>query len=333
MTVPRGTSVMAAISLSPTKYDSASIAYMVRSSLAGGTAGLAAKTLTAPLDRVKLLLQGGNTSVLEFRGSTSGVFRAIVFIAKRDGLQALWKGHLAMCARIGPYAAINYSCYDQYKRLLSPWISSPALLKLLAGSLAGMTAVTFTYPLDYVRTLLAYQIKTHKYKGILGALRTSYQHDGGTRALYKGYVPTMYGIIPYAGVSFFSYETIKRSLSARVWGDQVAQYTTKSDRSLTMTAQLATGAVAGAVAQTVAYPLDLVRRKYQLYGVATNVPKYCSTSNALSSIFQREGIRGLFLGLSINYLKVAPAMAISFLVYERMRLLLGLPETGTAGGL
>lgn len=316
-------------STSTFKYDQASLAYMVRSSLAGGTAGLAAKTLTAPLDRVKLLLQGGNTSVLGFRGSTAGVFRALVFIAKRDGVSALWKGHFAMCARIGPYAAINYSCYDQYKRVLSPWVGNPALLKLFSGSLAGMTAVAVTYPLDYVRTLLAYQIKTQKYKGIVGSLKTSYNMDGGVRALYKGFLPTMYGIIPYAGMSFFSYETIKRYLSSHAFGDVVGRFTTKPDGSLTTSAQLGCGAVAGAIAQTVAYPLDLVRRRYQLHGVATNVPKYASTVDALRTIVQQEGVQGLFLGLSINYLKVAPAMAISFLVYERMRLVLGLPETGT----
>lgn len=34
--------------------------------------------------------------------------------------------------------------------------------------------------------------------------------DEGPRGLYRGYVPTILGVIPYAGTGFFTYETLKR---------------------------------------------------------------------------------------------------------------------------
>jgi len=83
--------------------------------------------------------------------------------------------------------------------------------------------------------------------------------------------------------------------------------------------QLSAGAIAGALAQTVAYPLDVVRRRMQLVGMARVVPQYSSTADALRAIWRTEGIRGLFIGVSINYFKVVPATALSFASYEYMK--------------
>lgn len=33
--------------------------------------------------------------------------------------------------------------------------------------------------------------------------------EEGLGAFYKGYIPTIAGVIPYAGVSFFTYDTLK----------------------------------------------------------------------------------------------------------------------------
>src|SRR4051794_2432412 len=76
------------------------------------------------------------------------------------------------------------------------------------------------------------------------------------------------------------------------------------------------GVMAGAAGQTVAYPLDIIRRQMQLNRVASHLPAFKHTLDALIYILSTKGWRGLFVGLSINYIKVAPATGISFLVYE-----------------
>lgn len=50
---------------------------------------------------------------------------------------------------------------------------------------------------------------------------------------------------------------------------------------------------------------------------------HSSTIGAIKTIYRHEGIRGLFKGLSINYMKVVPAVAISFTTYESMKKFLG----------
>lgn len=71
------------------------------------------------------------------------------------------RGNGASVARIVPYAALHYMTYEQYRRwiiLSFPDIGRGPVLDLVAGSFAGGTAVLLTYPLDLVRTKLAYQV-------------------------------------------------------------------------------------------------------------------------------------------------------------------------------
>ncbi|KAF9788846.1 hypothetical protein SFRURICE_018422, partial [Spodoptera frugiperda] len=82
--------------------------------------------------------------------------------------------------------------------------------KFVAGAGAGVTAVTLTYPLDTIRARLAFQITgEHKYNGIAHAATTMFRTEGGIRALYRGFVPTMMGMVPYAGFSFYCFESLK----------------------------------------------------------------------------------------------------------------------------
>jgi solute carrier family 25 phosphate transporter 23/24/25/41 len=65
--------------------------------------------------------------------------------------------------------------------------------------------VTFTYPLDIVRTRLSIQSasfkelggKKEKLPGMFQLLVTMYRDEGGWTALYRGIVPTIAGVAPY----------------------------------------------------------------------------------------------------------------------------------------
>lgn len=86
---------------------------------------------------------------------------------------------------------------------------------------------------------------------------------------------------------------------------------------------LACGGVAGAIAQTVAYPMEVIRRRMQVGG-ALHPEKFVGVLETARMVHADRGIRGFFVGLSIGYLKVAPMSAVSFLVYEEMKILLGI---------
>lgn len=295
--------------------------------IAGGVTGGIAKTAVAPLERIKILFQ---TRRDEFK--RIGLVGSINKIGKTEGLMGFYCGNGASVARIVPYAALHYMAYEEYRRWIIfafPDTTRGPLLDLVAGSFAGGTAVLFTYPLDLVRTKLAYQVvgsaksqakgvaiplEQIVYKGITDCFSRTYR-ESGFRGLYRGVAPSMYGIFPYAGLKFYFYEEMKRHVPAEH----------KKDISL----KLVCGSVAGLLGQTLTYPLDVVRRQMQverLYAAAKEETVRRGTMQTLVKIAREEGWKQLFSGLSINYLKVVPSVAIGFTVYDVMKLHLRVPS-------
>ena len=95
---------------------------------------------------------------------------------------------------------------------------------------------------------------------------------------------------------------------------------------LSVPAKLVCGGLAGALAQTISYPLDVARRRMQLGQFGAGASGAGMTS-VLVTTYQEAGVLGLFGGLSINYLRAVPMCAVSFAVYETMKQAMGL-QTG-----
>lgn len=156
---------------------------------------------------------------------------------------------------------------------------------------------------------------------------------------FRGFLPTVAGIIPYAGVSFWThhivtnfarhhpsvspYTRIPIELDFDPTGDDLtpSQQRLLDKPPLKAWAQLICGGVAGLVAQTSSYPLEVIRRRMQVGGLL-NPDAFVRFSDTAKEIYRVKGIKGFYVGLSIGYIKVTPMMAISFAVYERMKRLL-----------
>lgn len=291
--------------------------------VAGGVAGGFAKTVVAPLERIKILFQ---TRKAEFQ--SIGLFGSIKKISKTEGVMGFYRGNGASVARIVPYAALHYMAYEQYRRwiiLTFPDMGRGPVLDLVAGSFAGGTAVLFTYPLDLVRTKLAYQIvgplklnvqgvlkSEQVYRGIIDCFSKTYR-EAGMKGLYRGVAPSLYGIFPYAGLKFYFYEEMKLHVP--------------EEHKKDIMVKLVCGSVAGLLGQTFTYPLDVVRRQMQVQRLlASNSAQKKGTIETLVMIAQSQGWKQLFSGLSINYMKVVPSVAIGFTVYDLMKSYLRVPS-------
>ena len=289
--------------------------------ICGGTAGSVAKTAVAPLERVKILFQVRSPNY-PYTGVPGTLFR----IVQREGFLALYYGNLSSVIRIFPYAAIQFVSFDIYKKLLAPDNGISLLANFTAGALAGATSVVFTYPLDVARARLAVQLSSselRQYRGLYDALKSMYVKEGGVPALYRGAGPTMLGILPYAGFNFFTYDTLK-------W-----YYINKWSNNETIPThiRLVFGSCAGVIGQTIVYPLDVIRRRMQIDGIALAKDnmfdyKYKSSWSAGKEILQKEGWKLLFRGLHINYIKVIPLVSVSFVVNDLLRSKFGLAGVG-----
>ncbi|GJM93384.1 hypothetical protein PR202_ga09935 [Eleusine coracana subsp. coracana] len=294
--------------------------------IAGGVAGAFSKTAIAPLERVKILLQ---TRTNEF--GSLGVLKSLKKVKQHDGIMGFYKGNGASVLRIVPYAALHYMAYERYRCWIlnnCPSLGTGPLVDLLAGSASGGTAVLCTYPLDLVRTKLAFQVNSSDqlnralkmtsaqptYGGIRDVFKGVYA-EGGVRALYRGVGPTLMGILPYAGLKFYIYEGLKAHVP--------------EDYKNSVTLKLSCGAAAGLFGQTLTYPLDVVRRQMQVQSHQqhdqSGGPRIRGTFQGLMTIKQTQGWRQLFAGLSLNYIKVVPSVAIVFTAYDTMKNLLKIP--------
>lgn len=314
MTSEASVSSAPAIASPPAKRDF----HFLRSFVAGGVAGCCAKTTIAPLDRVKILLQAQNPHYKHL-----GVFATLKAVPKKEGFLGLYKGNGAMMVRIFPYGAIQFMALDKYKKVLSNRLGiSGHIHWLMAGSMAGMTAVICTYPLDVVRARLAFQVKgEHRYTGIINAFQTIYLKEGGVLGFYRGLTPTLIGMAPYSGFSFFTFGTLK-SLGLKHFPDTLGTPSLDNPEVLVLKAHvnMVCGGVAGAIAQTISYPLDVTRRRMQLGAVLPDSDKCVSLTKTLKYVYTTYGIkRGLYRGLSLNYIRCVPSQAVAFTVYEFMK--------------
>ncbi|CAI7926622.1 unnamed protein product [Closterium sp. NIES-53] len=241
--------------------------------IAGGLAGAVARTCSAPLDRIKLLLQVQQLGQLGTSANAyTGIGQAMVKITREEGIRAFWKGNGLNIIRIFPYSATQLTSHEQYKAMIagpSGQLSVPQ--RLMAGALAGMTATALTHPLDTVRLRMA--MPTSGYSGMADAFSTIARTEG-VLAMYKGLFATLLGIAPYAAVNFASYDLLKSSL----YGSGMVQQS--------VPANLLMGATAGTIATSVCYPLDTVRRRMQMKGKV-----YRNTGDAFVTIARTEGPR------------------------------------------
>ncbi|XP_041369153.1 calcium-binding mitochondrial carrier protein SCaMC-2-like isoform X1 [Gigantopelta aegis] len=273
--------------------------------VAGGAAGAVSRTATAPLDRLKILFQVHSTSRKNLT-IVSG-FRNML---REGGVKSLWRGNFINVIKIAPESALKFMAYEQIKGLIRQGEDREVKVweRLISGSAAGAIAQTTIYPMEVLKTRLALR-KTGQYNGIFDCSAKIFQQEG-MKAFYKGYIPNLIGIIPYAGIDLAVYETLKKSYSAKYKNQDPGVFVL-----------LACGTISSTCGQLTTYPLALVRTKLQAQATTTG------PSDSMTSLFRHilktEGPRGLYRGLAPNFLKVAPAVSISYVVYERARKTLG----------
>ncbi|OTB08133.1 hypothetical protein M426DRAFT_317233 [Hypoxylon sp. CI-4A] len=338
--------------------DRHSMDYVLRSFVAGGLAGCAAKTTVAPLDRVKILFQTSNPQFAKYQGSWAGFGIALRDIYAHDGVLGLFRGHSATLLKIYPYAAIKFVAYEQYravfigsKRSNETWIR-----RFLSGASAGVTSVFLTYPLEVIRVRLAFETK-HRRTSLVEICKKIYLEQplpkpssaavesgagvaqtvastatstvqavaprSGLVNFYRGFSMTLVGMVPYAGVSFLTHDTVGDlfrlpSIRKHTTLPKPANAPTDKPAPLRAWAELTAGGISGVVSQTVSYPLEVIRRRMQVSGAVGDGHRLRIGETA-GMILKERGIPGFFVGLSIGYLKVMPLAAVSFYTYERLK--------------
>lgn len=281
---------------------------ILQSLFCGGIAGVLSRTLTSPLEVVKVLAQVGTPE------TRLGFVRSFGRIYQSEGLKAFWKGNGISCLRLVPYSAVQLAAFHKMLALLEDPLTPGNLngtYSMAAGSGSALIAAFLVYPADMLKTRLIVQnvnpSKSH-YRGIVHGFRKVWKAEGFL-ALYKGLLPTFLGVIPFAGGSYLAYSLLDSSI-AKPPGDQ-----------LTPVYMFVSGCLAAAFAKTLSFPFDTIRKKMQAR--SKSLPnqggvdiQFKGMTSAFVQTAKINGVTGLWRGLTANLLKIAPNAGIMFLSFE-----------------
>lgn len=263
---------------------------MVKDMVMGGIAGVVSRTMTAPLELLKIQNQNRympNTTWSE--------------VIKKEGISGLWKGNLVNNIRIFPQNALNFAIFEFNRKHLP--IENKNARHFVSGTISGIAAMTIVYPLENIRSRLSLQTNKNHYTGIIDVFKRTPINE-----LYYGLGMSILGYAPYNAINFMTYNWLKKESENRGYKGLVFQ--------------LVSGGLSGSFAVSITYPTDLIRRRLQLQGFDPLVPKYSGIIDCCQKIYKKEGIPGFYRGLVACYIKIFPAIAIQFLVYENLRKLM-----------
>ena len=186
--------------------------------LAGGISGAIAKTCTAPIERVKLIIQTQDANPKIISGEVpryTGIVNCFTRVAAEQGIQAFWRGNFVNVLRYFPTQAFNFAFKDTIKGFFPKYspktdFGKSFAVNVASGGLAGAGSLTIVYPLDYARTRLASDVGSGKaqFNGLIDCLSKTASGPAGPLGLYNGFGVSVVGIVPFRGTYFGVNDTL-----------------------------------------------------------------------------------------------------------------------------
>lgn len=267
----------------------------------GSIAGGVSRTVTAPIDRLKTLMQAAPP------GQPSGGLVDGLRRIYRDGngFHAFFRGNSVNVMKIAPETSIKFIAFDLLKSSLAHDRDNVTVQeRLVAGGGAGAIAQAVIYPLEILKTRMAISSEG-TYAGVVDCMRQIVRNEG-MPALYQGLTTSLVGIVPYAGIDLAANSALK---------EVATRYYAQRQEEPSVLAVLACGMLSSTTAMLGTYPLNLVRTRLQASGMPGS-PVYAGALDCFRQTVKAGGVRSLYQGLLPNMLKVLPATSISYTIYD-----------------
>ncbi|KAI3647787.1 hypothetical protein MP228_008008 [Amoeboaphelidium protococcarum] len=175
---------------------------------------------------------------------------------------------------------------------------------MIAAFEAGLVTAFMTNPIWLMKTRLCIQdYKNPQYRGLVSGLLTVYRQEG-LRGLYKGMVPSIFGV-SHGAVQFSIYEELKK-----------AHRNLYPSQEISSLAYVAMAAGSKTAATIITYPYQVVRSKLQADTQKHSQNGSRRLLDIVRVINNTNGIRGFYKGMSVNILRVLPGTCLTFVSYE-----------------
>jgi solute carrier family 25 (adenine nucleotide translocator) protein 4/5/6/31 len=284
--------------------------------LAGGVSGAVAKTCTAPIERVKLIIQTQDSNPLIRSGEVpryTGIGNCFTRVASEQGIAAFWRGNFTNVIRYFPTQAFNFAFKDTIKALFPKYKANENFgmyfaVNMASGGLAGAGSLCIVYPLDYARTRLASDVGSGQksFSGLGDCLVKTARGPSGFMGLYNGFGVSVLGIIPYRGVYFGMFDTLAGINPYR-----------KDKGAIGLLSKFGIAQATAITAGYASYPFDTIRRRLQMQ---SEKPKeewlYKGTADCFAKILKDEGTSALFKGAGANALRTVGSALVLVLYGE-----------------
>jgi len=294
---------------------------LFRDFLLGGSIGAVAKTIMAPVERVKLLMQTQHSNPDVVSGKVvpyKSIPDCFSRVNSEQGFISFWRGNLVNCLRYAPQQGSALAFNDYLNKLFPDYdprtdFWKSITTKLFNGGLSGAIANTICYPFDFARTRLASDLKQGggQFKGITDCIVTTVKQQGIT-GLYTGWSVTVVGAFVYRAGQLGLFKQIQ----------DLNPY--KKDKGYI-------GAISAFIAVTTArtvimpfnYPFDTVRRRMMLESEKpVSVRLYKGSFDCFFKIFKKEGASGMYKGM-VPELFRGLGGSVVIVCFERIKVILG----------
>lgn len=304
--------------------------------IAGAIGGSLSRTITAPLERLKILYQ------VNYRGKglePPNIFQGLKEVYARDGFKGLFRGNLMNLLKATPDTAIKLYMFEKTKSFLrlsankSDNEKLPSSHLFISGAVAGVTANFTIFPLEVIKTRLS-AAPSGTYNGIIDTYKKTY-NEGGVKIFYKGVEASILNAIPNSGLQLCFYDLLKLFFSQG-----------NNNENLSTPILMFTGGASAMLSSTLLFPFQTIQARiimqnhyiyktfnYGLYRYRCSYPYNYSDSESvsnrnkerlnmiqvISTTFKNEGLRGFFKGYVPGITKVVIGNALGFGLYENIK--------------
>lgn len=277
---------------------------------------MASTLILHPLDllKIRFAVSDGAASA---KPHYTGLTQAVGQIFRHEGIKGLYRGVTPNVWGAGSAWGFYFLFYNTIKSYLQGGNSKVHLgpgLHMVAAAEAGVLTLVMTNPIWVVKTRLCLQYTegagagagaaasaTH-YNGMMDALIKTYKYEG-VRGLYKGFVPGVFGV-SHGALQFMAYEEMKAKYNR--------YRNLPIDAKLTMVEYLAFASLSKLFAAVTTYPYQVLRARMQ-----DQHAHYDNLRHCIRETWRLNGLVGYYRGLAPNLMRVVPATAITFVVYEK----------------
>ena len=188
-------------------------------SAAGFFSAIPMTLITAPFERVKVLLQiqGQKQLAPGEKPKYAGGVDVVRQLYREGGIRSVFRGSAITLARDGPGSAAYFASYEYVKRSLTPkdadgnatgQLSLPAVL--VAGGAAGVAMWIPVFPVDTIKSRLQ---SAEGRPTIAGTVKGVWR-SGGLRAFFPGFGPAMARAVPANAATFLGVELAHKGMNS-----------------------------------------------------------------------------------------------------------------------